>query len=849
MIDPIQGVEYITTDSGDIFKTEFDATFNEFGLISLAASEDLLASVECANLGDSKGQIIITFKNDIDPSLTNRIFQQGSLVVVDGSIFGSCDVAGDANKDFTTHPAFDGFVLVESVLTSGPEVTLIGEVGSLHYLFESLFITSSLLKRRKLAVGGEIDSTFKFTAPSDEPVYLESELTFRGQAYIDFSETTWKFFSKEFRVACDFEFGIEVEFSAEVHFKIDEVKNEPKQIMYPSDDPSEWGPQWSLPIYSLPAAKALEKVIKLFLPKSKQINLGAGLSLGFPLGAKLKQATKLDIKMGGINVKATTGKKRAKFRYNGPGSGLPSITTDFEDPSFITTITGVDKDELDSITAELKLNGFLGFVPQVVFQSFGLLTGSLGLFAGLFFEANLGIVEPHSPIEDNPGFPILYGICDVCHNLQMNLAAGMGDIFLWYKLIGSEKKVPVDLAIQGIVIVEYELKFPLVTACFIDGNCGTPSPTPALTSSPTATASVDIEVDDLIVLGGGGEPNKVYVFTFLARVTATVEKVRFEWSPGVGAPDFAVASVNNGEASTSTQLSYPKPNAYKLDVKIYDDDDDENRLLASSWMNVNIAGAELSIVPPSLDYAEIGVPYTFELSASGLNASEIEFGWSFGVGSSGTGTKTVQVIDGEATISISHTYANVGAFGLVADIRESSDDEVVAESTLVVVIGERIEREYDLEACDTWEAAASGGYGVTMDVWNITTVPPGAMFDMQFNTRSKPDRIYVHYHESLVEDTGWRGASVYNGDPLFPGGVTFPGTDTASDMFTRLSPDSFFVTVVGPLSGTIWSYRIRCRFNSEGEQFQSQIAHDDPWFDTGEDEDEEIGQFEEDLFE
>ena len=806
MVDPIQGVENVTADSGDIFKTEFDATFNKFDMISLAASEDLLASVECANIGDSKGQIMIIFKNDIDPSLTDRMFQEGSLVIVDGSLFGSCDVAGDANKDFTTHPAFDGFVLIESVLTSGPEVTLIGEVGSLHYIFENLFIKSSLLQRRKLAaVGSEIHKTFTFKQPVDEPVYLESKLEFKGQASIDFSETSWNFFPKpKFHVACDFEFDIEVEFSSELHFKIDEDVLKPKQITYPSDDPSKWGPGWSIPIYNLPVPKVLEKVLNKFLFKSKQINLGAGLKLGFPLGGKLETATQVDVNMGGINMKATTGKKRVEFRYNGLET---SIKTDFEDPSLVTSITG-GPDKLDSFTAGLKLTGILGIRPQVVFESFGLATGSLGLYTGLFFEANYGFNPPIEPIEDNPGLPKLYGICDVFHSLQIKLDAGLGDFFLWYKLITDKEKVPVELPPN----FEYELKFPLVTACLFGDN---------------ATATVDIEVDDLIVFGGGGEPNKVYVFTFLAHVnTATVKKIRFEWSPGVGAPDSAVSSVSNRDASTSVQLSYPKPGSYKLDVKLYDDDDDENRLLASSWVYVKIAGADLSIVPPTLDGAEVGVQYTFELSASGLDASEIKFGWSFGVGSGGTGSETVQVIDGEASISISHTYTEEGAFGLVASISEPFDDGVgtieyipVAERSLVVVVGEKIEREYDLDACDTWEVKTNGGQGVTIDVWNITTIPPGAIFDMKFDTIGIPDRIYVVYEDSVVESTGWRGYSFYNGDPLYPGGVTHPEKDIASDMFTRLSQDqdSFIVTVVGPDSGTLWNYNIRCRFNHEQE--------------------------------
>ena len=169
---------------------------------------------------------------------------------------------------------------------------------------------------------------------------------------------------------------------------------------------------------------------------------------------------------------------------------------------------------------------------------------------------------------------------------------------------------------------------------------------------------------------------------------------------------------------------------------------------------------------------------------------------------------------GEASISISHTYTSKGAFGLVADIRNIEDDKVVATHSLIVIVGEKIEREYDLEACVTWKAASQGGRGVTMDLWNISAIPPGAIFDMKFDCYNNPDRILVTYEESLVEDTGWRGSASYDGRNLFPGGVISPGNDTINDMFTRLSQDIFFVTVVGPGFGTEWKYSIRCRFDS-----------------------------------
>ncbi len=207
-IDPIQGTEYVTTDSGDILKTDYEAIFNEFGFISLAASKNIVVSVECANIDETQGQISIIFESDIDSPLTGTMFHQGSLVVVDGSLFGSCDVAGEASKDFTTNPIHDGFILIETVMASGPTVTLRGEVGSVHYIFNSLFMTSALLQRRNLATEVNIDLVIPIVAPKKGPLKLNVELTFDGTASIDFSKTTWKFLSRQFLVACDFDFEL-----------------------------------------------------------------------------------------------------------------------------------------------------------------------------------------------------------------------------------------------------------------------------------------------------------------------------------------------------------------------------------------------------------------------------------------------------------------------------------------------------------------------------------------------------------------------------------------------------------------------------------------------------------------
>ena len=122
-------------------------------------------------------------------------------------------------------------------------------------------------------------------------------------------------------------------------------------------------------------------------------------------------------------------------------------------------------------------------------------------------------------------------------------------------------------------------------------------------------------------------------------------------------------------------------------------------------------------------------------------------------------------------------------------------------------------RDQSLGVCDVWSAAQSGGYGTTVDNWDISAIPSNAIFDIKFDAKSIPDKFTVEYAGSTKLDTGWRGSSSYNGDPLYPGGISGPGAGQTDNIFIRSSQDSFRVTVFGPGSGTSWNYQIRCRQN------------------------------------
>lgn len=119
----------------------------------------------------------------------------------------------------------------------------------------------------------------------------------------------------------------------------------------------------------------------------------------------------------------------------------------------------------------------------------------------------------------------------------------------------------------------------------------------------------------------------------------------------------------------------------------------------------------------------------------------------------------------------------------------------------------------ELNICEVWSASSSGGYGTTVDEWDISELPRGAHFDLKFNTYRVPDRITIYYQGSTVYDSGWRGQESYvdNNPHLYPGGLSGPGEGQMQGIFTKDVNDTFTVTVYGPESSTKWNYQMKAR--------------------------------------
>ena len=80
-----------------------------------------------------KGKVSVVFVTDIQANIIKKMFPLGSLLVVDGTLFGPCDVVGTNNK--IMGPSLNRFLLIKKVSVYGQEVNVFGEVALMNYLF------------------------------------------------------------------------------------------------------------------------------------------------------------------------------------------------------------------------------------------------------------------------------------------------------------------------------------------------------------------------------------------------------------------------------------------------------------------------------------------------------------------------------------------------------------------------------------------------------------------------------------------------------------------------------------------------------------------------------------------
>jgi len=142
------------------------------------------------------------------------------------------------------------------------------------------------------------------------------------------------------------------------------------------------------------------------------------------------------------------------------------------------------------------------------------------------------------------------------------------------------------------------------------------------------------------------------------------------------------------------------------------------------------------------------------------------------------------------------------------EIGDIVDKNTNKSSLALYILGNEIEvREAELNVCDEWSVANSGGAAGTYDRWDISDIPSGASFDFRFNAYSIPDKFRVEYPTGTEKlQTGWRGDTRPDTGEALEGSGRFE----KYGLFVKGASNTMIVLVTGEQSGTAWDYSVRC---------------------------------------
>ena len=207
-----------------------------------------------------------------------------------------------------------------------------------------------------------------------------------------------------------------------------------------------------------------------------------------------------------------------------------------------------------------------------------------------------------------------------------------------------------------------------------------------------------------------------------------------------------------------------------------------------------------------------GEEYAFEFVARRIPADVmyVTFEWDYDDGT--TGSETVTVLRGnDAMATSSHSFGESRAYVVGVRVFEDEEGPQLASNRRMATIGSNVEeRENVVDSCEGWVQSNSGGVEGTVDRWDISEIPDGAVFSLRFDTWGIPDKILVDYPETFnVLDTGWRGHARHAGSN-YPGGIEGGPLGEVEGVFTKAGGEHFVVTVIGVDPRTLWDYWVSC---------------------------------------
>jgi 3D (Asp-Asp-Asp) domain-containing protein len=166
----------IVEHEGELYQVNASVTIIETGVIALAAARNMIERVTCSG----NGTIHIQFRSEIDSAFIQRMFPNGTVLAVDGSIFGSCFVGapedlmgfnGTNKTDIFANNTEDGYIFIDTAIvgTDKHEVRVTGQPASFFFMFDEADINMTKLDvntteadriRRLLKVEQFIGKTF-----------------------------------------------------------------------------------------------------------------------------------------------------------------------------------------------------------------------------------------------------------------------------------------------------------------------------------------------------------------------------------------------------------------------------------------------------------------------------------------------------------------------------------------------------------------------------------------------------------------------------------------------------------------------------------------------------------------
>ncbi len=458
-VDPSEQADTVTisdNETGDGLEVEYDVVPIAGGISSLTAIKDLIEDVSCDNDGN-EARVTIIFDDDV--SLPNEDMFNSEILVVDGSLFGSC-VLGSKTKQSVANEAVDGYMFIDSeTREKSNTIELIGQPASLFDLFEESKI--SIVnggRRRHLNEEGQTCENLKKKAESKNgllTVELDGSicaLTRLDKLDIDLSGGL--------NIDAVFSFGL----SAAIKGKYI-LSRDLKNII-----------EENIPLFR----KVLYGVrFKWFDGLLPDIRVGFFLEPGIVVKLKPSAAFTFD---SSIDVKLPT--QTAIMAIRDVDVGVSVVGEEFSIEGTVTSET--------SLKAELGVEGFVGISPSVTgYLLNDYVSVKADIPAGLFLNA----------VTQVPQFPACKEDCDderpsctVPHDGEVKASVGVEGAVLSYTIDISEQ-LGLDPKADKFNIFEsfsYEiLKLCLccdltnIIPCREDYCIKTPDPTPQPTSRPT----------------------------------------------------------------------------------------------------------------------------------------------------------------------------------------------------------------------------------------------------------------------------------------------------------------------------------------------------------------------------